>query len=456
MRRRPPARRGPTRRAPRKPRFQPRNLPDALTVERLSHDGRGIVRWDGKTLFVAGALPGESVRVRLEGDQSRYAEGSVAEVLTAAPERQEPPCPYYRECGGCQLQHARPDAQLAFKQQALLDQLARWGGVTPHHVAPAIESPSEGYRHRARMGVWTDKAGRVTLGFRRRGQRELVSIGRCEVLAPELNALIAPLNDWLSGLQARGAISHIELILASEGPALILREIKTLKDADRDALATALPGVPPERIWRQINDQTTLLTLVGEPCDPRLSYELPDFDLTLAFHPQDFTQVNAEVNRRMVQQALDWLAPRAGEQVLDLFCGIGNFTLPLARSGARVLGLEGAASMVARGEENARRNHLEAAFAQANLADTSPAMRRRWGKPEAVLLDPPRDGAREVLETLIKLRPGRLVYVSCNPATLARDAAELVSAGYDLQSVGVLDMFPHTEHVESMALFERR
>lgn len=440
----------------RKPRFQPRRLPDALTVERLSHDGRGIVRWQGKTLFVAGALPGESVRVLLEAEQSRYAEGSVAELLTSAPERQSPPCVHFRECGGCQLQHVRPDAQLAFKQQALLDQLARWGGVTPRQLAPAIESPSEGYRHRARLGVWTDKRGGVTVGFRRRGQRELVDIAHCEVLAPALNALIEPLKLWLSGLQAPGAISHIELILASEGPALVLREIRTLKDADRETLATALPGVPPERIWRQINDQTTLLTLAGEPCDPRLSYALPEFDLTLGFHPQDFTQVNAEVNRRMVQQALDWLAPRPGEQVLDLFCGIGNFTLPLARSGARVLGLEGAASMVSRGEENARRNHLEATFAQANLADPSPAMRRRWGTPDAVLIDPPRDGAREVLDTLIKLRPGRLVYVSCNPATLARDAAELASAGYDLQSVGVLDMFPHTEHVESMALFQRR
>ncbi len=456
MSRRPPARRSHARRGPRKARFQPKNLPDALTVERLSHDGRGIVRWEGKTLFVSGALPGESVRVRLEGDQSRYAEGRVVEVLSAAPARQEPPCPHYRECGGCQLQHARPDAQLAFKQQTLLDQLSRWGGVTPRHVAPAIASPSEGYRHRARLGVWTDKGGQVTLGFRRRGQRELVGIGRCEVLAPELNALIEPLNLWLSGLQARGAISHIELILASEGPALILREIKTLKDADREALATALPSVPPERIWRQINDQSTLLTLAGEPCDPRLSYALPDYDLNLVFHPQDFTQINAGVNRKMVQQALEWLAPQPDEQVLDLFCGIGNFTLPLARSGAQVLGLEGVASMVARGEENARRNNVEAAFAQANLADTSPAMRRRWGTPEAVLLDPPRDGAREVLETLIKLQPGRLVYVSCNPATLARDAAELAAAGYDLQSVGVLDMFPHTEHVESMALFERR
>ena len=456
MSRRPPARPGRRPRSGRKPRFQPRHLPDALTVERLSHDGRGIVRWQGKTLFVAGALSGESVRVLLEGEQSRYAEGSAAEVLTPAPERQPPPCPHFRECGGCQMQHVRPDAQLAFKQQALLDQLSRWGGVVPRQVAPAIESPSEGYRHRARLGVWTDKRGQVTLGFRRRGQRELVSIGHCDVLAPALNTLIEPLNRWLSGLQARGAISHIELILASEGPALVLREIKTLKDADREALATALPAVPPERIWRQINDQSTLLTLGGEPCDPRLSYELPEFDLSLAFHPQDFTQVNAEVNRRMVRQAMDWLAPQPGEQVLDLFCGIGNFTLPLARSGARVLGLEGAASMVSRGEENARRNHLEASFAQANLADPSPAMRRRWGTPEAVLIDPPREGAREVLDTVIELRPGRLVYVSCNPATLARDAAELAKSGYDLQSVGVLDMFPHTEHVESMALFERR
>ncbi|WP_347332165.1 23S rRNA (uracil(1939)-C(5))-methyltransferase RlmD [Marinimicrobium locisalis] len=435
-------------------------MPDPQTVERLSHDGRGIVRWQGKTLFVAGALPGETVTVRLVGEQSRFAEGEVIDVVDASSERQPPPCRHYGTCGGCQLQHLNPRSQLAAKEQALLDQLQRGSKLSPKQLAPAIESSAEGYRQRARLGVWTEKDGTVTLGFRRKRERALTPIDSCEVLVPALNALLTPLKEWLKGLERAGAVSHIELLLADEGPAMVLRELKPLTPLDLERLGSAEAGLKgletlDDRIWRQ-TEAPGLLDVAGQPCDPRLHYGLPDFDLALAFHPQDFTQVNAGVNRAMVRQALDWLAPAPGEQILDLFCGMGNFTLPLARSGARVRGLEGSDRMVGRARENARRHGLSAEFAVANLARPDARLWPDGGPLDAVLLDPPREGARALMAPLAQLRPRRLVYVSCNPATLARDAGELAAAGYDLQSLGVLDMFPHTEHVESMALFVRR
>lgn len=436
-------------------RFQARTLPDPLAVERLSHDGRGIVRWQGKTLFVAGALPGETVTVRLVGEQSRFAEGEVIDVLEASPERQAPPCQHYGTCGGCQLQHLNPRAQLSAKEQALLDQLQRGRNVSPKQLAPAIESPALGYRQRARLGVWTEKDGTVTLGFRRKRERALTPIDSCEVLVPALNALLTPLREWLKGLERKGAVSHIELLLAEEGPAMVLRELKPLTPLDLERLDSEALAALGNRIWRQ-TEAPGLQDLAGQPCDPRLHYGLPDFDLTLAFHPQDFTQVNAGVNRAMVRQALDWLAPAPGEQILDLFCGMGNFTLPLARSGARVRALEGSDRMVGRARENAHRHGLSAEFEVANLARPEARLWPDGGPLDAVLLDPPREGARALMAPLAQLRPRRLVYVSCNPATLARDAGELAAAGYDLQSLGVLDMFPHTEHVESMALFVRR
>lgn len=485
----------PKRRSRAVPPMQPRTLPQALTVERLSHDGRGIARLQGKTVFVEGALTGETVRVRLLAEQSRYAEGETVEVLSASPERQLPPCQHYSQCGGCQLQHLHPDAQLQAKQQALLEQLQRTAGLVPENVAPAISSVSSGYRHRARLGVWYEKGGSVTVGFRRRRSKELTPISLCEVLVPALNQLIEPLRLWLTHLEKRGAITHIEVMADALGPALLLREIKALSTDDLDRLSRfgAEYGC---RIWRQVDgagtegNNRTLLTVGGEASDPRLSYELPDFALTLAFHPGDFTQVNPLVNQRMVSQAVEWLAPKPGEQILDLFCGIGNFTLPLARRGARVLGLEGSRAMVERARENAHNNAhndahnhalntaqnnahsndaesqgldaesrglLQAEFAVADLS--RPELGRpivEFGPVDAVLLDPPRDGAREVLSAIRQLSPSRLVYVSCNPATLARDAADLAAAGYRLQTVGVLDMFPHTAHIESMALFERR
>ncbi|WP_341938518.1 23S rRNA (uracil(1939)-C(5))-methyltransferase RlmD [Marinimicrobium sp. C2-29] len=454
---------------PRAAPFTARDLPGLFEIERLSHDGRGIARWEGKTLFVEGALPQEQVRVRLLGNQSRYAEGEALEYHNAASDRQTPPCRHYHECGGCQLQHLTPEAQLQAKQTSLLEQLQRTARLQPGHLVAPIASDSEGYRHRARLGVWYERSGEVILGFRRKRRRELTPIDHCTVLAPELNRLLAPLKQWLTTLETRGAITHVEAMTGAPGPALVLREVKPLSPADQDRLRQLEAGQGCV-VWRQPGAASALLDSSGRPVDPRLSYclpadlsgelngELPEEALTLASHPGDFTQVNPSVNRRMVQQAMDWLAVGPGETVLDLFCGIGNFTLPLARRGAQVLGLEGSQAMVERARDNARANGLtEARFEAADLNNTDlKRFKRSLGRVDALLLDPPRDGARELIRGVGQLSPSRVVYVSCNPATLARDAAELAAAGYHLQSLGVLDMFPHTEHMESMALFIRR
>lgn len=427
-----------------------------FTINRLSHDGRGVTQWNGKTLFVDGALAGEQVSVRFVSEHGRYAEAVVDEVIQAAAERQTPPCPHYKLCGGCQLQHMPESLQLQLKQDTLLEQMQRWAGLTPSRVLPAIQSSSTGYRSRARLGVWYEADGRVTLGFRQRQSKHLTPIDHCLVLPASLNALLLPLRQWLAQLQSAQAVTHLELLDVAGHMGVIVRHTKKLSVADREAL-TALAGAFGGEIWLQGDKGASLTALDGQACDPRLHYELPDFSLDLAFHPQDFIQVNPAVNRRMVQQAIDLLQLTGAERVLDLFCGIGNFTLPLARACAEVIGVEAVEAMVERGRENAVRSGLEnLRFMAADLTKLSVnQLQQRCGKVDAILLDPPRDGAREILASIGQLAAKRIVYVSCNPATLARDAKLLADSGYRLESLGVLDMFPHTTHVESMALFVR-
>ncbi|MDQ2075392.1 23S rRNA (uracil(1939)-C(5))-methyltransferase RlmD [Marinimicrobium sp. ABcell2] len=426
-----------------------------LAIERISHDGRGITQWQDKTLFVEGALPGEVVDARVFSSQSRLAEARVETVQVAAPERTSPPCPHYDLCGGCQLQHIQPEHQLAIKQRAVTEQMARWAKLTPERLLAPIESPSEGYRSRARLGVWYEKNGSVTLGFRRRRSRELTPVDRCLVLAPVLRQLLVPLGEGLAAIASRRAITHVELLLGEEGPAALLRQVKPLTEHNLSVLR-ALAAEQGVQLWLDCGDGA-LRDLSGQTCDPRLSYDLPEFGLNLAFHPNDFTQVNRGVNRQMVTRAVDLLQLKPQDQVMDLFCGIGNFTLALASRCERVVGVEAVETMVARGRENAARQSVDnVQFVAGDLARLSGAeLQRRCGKVSALLLDPPREGAREILTGIGQLAPERVVYVSCNPATLARDAGLLAECGYRLQSLGVLDMFPHTAHVESMALFER-
>lgn len=432
-------------------------------VDRLGHDGRGIASWNGKTLFIKGALPGERVSARLVRDHSRYTEARIDKLLEPSPERVTAPCPHFATCGGCQLQHLPVDQQLAFKQKAVLDQLELWGGVKPKHVLPPITSSDRGYRRCARVGVSYGEGGEIILGFRQQNSHQLVDIDTCMVLAPELERLLQPLKSWLSSLDSP-AVTHIELLQSADLSALVLRHVEPLSASDLAGLKHLVAN-PSVTAWLQPGEASDLRDLDGQPVNPRLRYELADFGLSLRFHPQDFIQVNPEVNARMVVQAIELLSLKGSERVLDLFCGIGNFTLPLARRCAQVIGIEAVDSMVARGRENATAEGItNAEFLAADLLKMSEhRLQQTCGKIDAVLLDPPRDGAKEIIAKLAQLSskggqlsPKRIVYVSCNPATLARDAKVLAGAGYQLDSVGVLDMFPHTAHVESMALFVRR
>lgn len=435
-------------------------------IDRLSHDGRGVASLDGKTVFIDGALVGEKVTARLVEDHARFIDARIDQLIEGSTERVVPPCEHFARCGGCQLQYMPPEAQVEMKQKAVLEQLQRWGGLVPKRILPAISLGDSAYRSRARLGVWYEADGSVTLGFRQRYSNEITPISECMVLAPELNALLAPLHHWLTGLRASKAVTHIELVIGQDHIAVLVRHIKNLAEADLAALAQ-LETSTASRIWLEPNGNIGLTDLAGQPCDPRLDYSVGG--LRLGFHPQDFTQVNPQVNQRMVTQALELLALKPGDRVLDLFCGIGNFTLPMAQQCEAVVGIEAVESMVLRGRENADLLKItNAKFVAANLADmTHTQLQRLCGASEeqtitAILLDPPRDGAKDIIASILRLGanrqflPKRILYVSCNPATLARDSSLLAGAGYYLDQLGVLDMFPHTSHVESMALFLRR
>lgn len=432
-----------------------------FTVERISHDGRGIAQWQGKTLFIDGALPGEQVSARFVNEHGRYAEAVADQIIVAATERQTPPCAHYALCGGCQLQHMSPAAQIELKQTAVLEQLNRWADLVPAQILPPITSSSTAYRSCARMGVWYEKDGSVTLGFRQRNSKTLTPISHCLVLPDSLNRLLAPLQQWLTEAHTAKAITHVELLDSPTTSALVLRHTKSPGERDLQGLRE-LAQTHHCEIWLDDGGEK-LRDLNAQPCDPRLHYLLPGRDLNssqldISYHPQDFMQVNPVVNTQMIAQALTLLNLKGHERVLDLFCGIGNFTLPIAQQCAEVIGVEAVDTMVERGRENAARAGVNnASFMAADLTKLSAyQLQQRCGKIDAILLDPPRDGAKEIVAHIGKLEAKRIVYVSCNPATLARDAKVLAESGYQLQAVGVLDMFPHTQHVESMALFVRK
>lgn len=431
-----------------------------MVIDRQGHDGRGISHYEGKTVFVSGALAGERVSARLVAEHPRFIEARVDQILEAAPGRVQPPCPHFADCGGCQLQHMQPDLQLAMKQKIVLEQLHRWGGVVPKQILPPISAGDRGYRSRARLGVWYESDGQITLGFRQQNSKTLTDIQTCLVLVPELNRLISPLREWLGGLQANKAVTHIELINTSNASAVVLRHIRSLSENDKMRLSQFAQGSGC-KVWLEPSGKLGLTDIQGQPVDPRLTYYLQQQSIELGFHPQDFTQVNHPVNELMVAQALDLLALNANDQVVDFFCGIGNFTLPIAQQAAKVTGVEAVDAMVERGQENADRMGIKnVRFLKADLSNLNHTqMLQLCREANAILLDPPRDGAKELVAQLKEwrltgqLNAQRIVYVSCNPATLARDAGVLVEAGYRLETLGVLDMFPHTSHVESMALF---
>jgi 23S rRNA (uracil1939-C5)-methyltransferase len=426
-------------------------------IETLSHDGRGIAREEGKARFVDGALPGESVMARMLSSRSKFDELRTVEVLEASPERVSPPCEYADLCGGCSLQHMGPDAQIRFKEATLKEQFAHFGGIEPQQWVEPMRSEGLAYRRKARLGVRFVKArDSVLVGFREKRNSFLTDIDRCAVLDPRIGEKITPLRELLFSLEAFQRIPQVEVACGDDEAAMVFRNMDSLSDQDRDALI-AFGQAHDLHIYLQPKGPDTVHRIWPEPDGPeRLGYRLDDYDLQMQFHPMDFTQVNADINRRMIDQALEWLDVGPGDRVLDLFCGLGNFTLPLARRAGAVVGVEGDDSMVVRGRENAELNRLEnVRFHGANLQGDFTA--EPWAAEgfDRILIDPPRSGAREVCEYLTAFGARKIVYVSCNPATLARDAGVLTSNGYRLVQAGVMDMFPHTTHVESMALFER-
>ncbi|WP_372614558.1 TRAM domain-containing protein [Halomonas sp.] len=437
----------------------PRDAPHAgaeettsRVIERLAHDGRGVAHHpDGKALFVEGGLPGERLEVAIHRAHKRYDEAHIRELFEASPERVAPPCGHFAHCGGCDLQHLDVEAQRRHKPGVLVELLTRQEIESPSPVL--LAGSPDAYRRKARLGVRVDAEGEVHLGFRARHSHRLVDITDCTVLMRPLNALLLPLRDFLASLEAPRQVGHLELLDSDQGAILVVRQLRDHSaDSRRWRLFAESHGLHLAQ-WRgRDSPRLEWLTPV-----PSLSCRVPgpQGDLTLGFAPGDFLQANAEVNRRMIETALNWLGDARGRRMLDLYAGVGNFSLPLAAAGADVTAVEGASAMVDRLVDNARRNGLTLRAQQADLAsDGVVASVLDASRPDWVLLDPPRDGAERACRALAARPVARVLYVSCDPATLARDAAHLVRGGYRLSRACVADMFTHTSHLEAMLLFE--
>jgi 23S rRNA (uracil1939-C5)-methyltransferase len=429
--------------------------PEEADIVDLSHEARGVTRVDGKAVFVADALPGERVIMRRVTRRRNYDEAVLEQVLRASDDRVPAECPHFGLCGGCALQHLAPAAQLAFKQSQLLENLARLGSVEPARVLEPLTGPTWAYRRRARLGAkLVPQKGRVLVGFRERSAPYVADLHECRVLAPPAGALMDPLAALVAGLSIAARVPQVEVAVADDVCALVLRVLDQPVAADLEALAR-FEQEHAVRIYLQPGGTETVRPLRGDVAP--LHYTLPAFGLRIEFEPTDFIQVNGTLNEAMVTQAVDQLGLEPTHRVLDLFCGLGNFSLPLATRAREVVGVEGDAGLVARARRNAERNSISnAAFHTSDLAaDLGHAP---WAKSryERVLLDPPRAGAREVLPMVGASGAGRVVYISCHPGSLARDAGILVREhGFRLAAAGVMDMFPHTTHVEAMAVFER-
>lgn len=433
---------------------KPDSAPFEVEIIDLAHDGRGVARVGGKTVFVADALPGERVTARRVSSRRSHDEAELAAVLRPSPDRVEPRCPHFGVCGGCSLQHLAPAAQLRAKERTLHENLQRLGRVAPAVRWEPVAGPSWGYRRKARLGVRkVDKKGRVLVGFRERRAPLLADMDSCAVLAGDVGAMLPAIGALIGSLSIARRVPQVELAVGDDRRVLVFRVLDP--PTAEDLLEFDRFGVEQDvDVWLQPGGNDTARPLREDAGPPH--YRLPRFGLEFEFLPTDFVQVNAELNQRAVSRAVELLALQAGEHVLDLFCGLGNFSLALARQGAAVTGVEGDAALVQRARDNAARNGLAVEFHVANLFEDSrdlPWARRRY---DALLLDPPRAGAEAAVGLVPRLRPRRIVYVSCHPGTLARDAGILVHEhGYRLEGAGVMDMFPHTAHVESIALFTR-
>jgi 23S rRNA (uracil1939-C5)-methyltransferase len=427
-------------------------------IESLDREGRGVAHVEGKAVFVDGALPGETVVYSPYRKKPNWELAQLLEVRKASPDRVAPQCPWYSRCGGCSLQHFDLRAQVAAKQRILEDALWHIGRVRPGRMLSPICGPSWAYRHRARLSVrLVPKKGGILVGFHERKSSYVAQMSSCEVLPPAVSGAIVQLKELAEQLSIRERMPQVELGVGAAVTVMVLRVLEPPSPQD-EVLLKQFAERTGFQLWLQPKGPDTARPFW--PLDaPALDYVLPEFDVRIAFKPTDFTQVNHAVNRILVRRAMDLLQPRPGESIADFFCGLGNFTLPIARSGATVFAAEGSEPLVERARLNAAANGLACRFEAANLfePEACAGMLAAAGKLDKVLIDPPREGATELVKALEQTSlPERIVYVSCDPATLARDAGILMqNQRYTLEAAGVVNMFPHTSHVESMALFER-
>ena len=439
-----------------------------LSVESLDLEAQGVAHdAEGKVVFIADALPGERVRVTVQRRKNNWEQATAVAWQRESSQRVRPQCPHFGHCGGCKMQHLHVAAQVATKQRALEDALWHLGKVKAEQLLRPIEGPAWGYRYRARLSVrFVAKKGKVLVGFHERKSSFVADMERCEVLPPHLSAMLLPLRELIAGMQQRDRLPQIEVAVGDAVTALVLRHLEPLSEPDLARLR-AFAAEHGVQWWLQPKGPDTVHLL--DEGGPELAYTLAEFGIVMPFKPTDFTQVNHQINSVLVSRALRLLEVQPPERVIDWFCGLGNFTLPIARTAREVLGIEGSEALVQRSRENAQRNGLEAkaSFAARNLFELPAADLVAYGAADKWLVDPPREGAFALAKALAELHadpslapgwqaPRRIVYVSCNPATLARDAGLLVhQAGYRCVAAGAVNMFPHTAHVESMAVFER-
>ena len=438
-----------------------------LRIESLDLEAQGVAHnAEGKVVFVEDALPGEEVQVAVRRRKNNWEQASLVAMRSESAQRVVPRCPHFGVCGGCAMQHLHVSAQVATKQRALEDALWHLGKVKPERVLRPIEGPAWGYRQRARLSVrYVARKGTVLVGFHERKSSFVAEIASCEVLPRHVSAMLLPLRAMVGAMRGRDRLPQIELAVGDTTTALVLRHLEPLADEDLVRLRDFAAEHSVEW-WLQSKGPDTARRLDGAAST--LDYALPEFGIRMPYRPTDFTQVNRDVNRTLVARAVALLAPEPGDAVIDWFCGLGNFTLPLATRAGSVLGIEGSAPLVERAREAAVLNGLagKTRFAVRNLFEMTPETLSEIGDPERWLIDPPREGAFAIVKALADLAespneswrpPKRIVYVSCNPATLARDAGLLVHrAGYRCSAAGAVNMFPHTTHVESLAVFDRQ
>jgi 23S rRNA (uracil1939-C5)-methyltransferase len=433
-----------------------------VIIESVDFEGKGIARIDGKTIFVDGALAGEEVVIEIIKRRASFDKAKLIEIIKASPARVTPECPNYGICGGCSMQHISFEEQIRVKQKVLIDNLAHIGKVEAEEILAPLKGVSWGYRHRGRLSArYVMKKGGALVGFREKNGPYVADMHECRVLPPHVSALIDPLRDLVSALSIRDRVPQIEIAVGLAVTILVVRNMDVLNSADEELVKdfvnkyTIADNVL--QVWLQPKGPETCYPFYPVSA-PTLSYEIQKFNINMPYYPSEFTQVNPYINEQMVGLALDLLNPQANEVIADFFCGIGNFTLPIARHAKQVVGIEGADALVKRALQNATYNSLadKVAYQVCNLFKIDEKWVQELGHFDKWLIDPPRDGAAELCDSITpEIAPRLIVYVSCNPATLARDASILVNKhGYKLRKAGVMNMFPHTSHVESIALFE--